>query len=264
MRILVCFKVNRDIEHITPSELCDLRDGKLDLSIFKNRFGVYDEAALENALRLADSVKQMGYPATVDAVTVGECDERFAKDLYSLGFETVYRIHIEECETRPPELIAKSIGELVEKNNDYYAIFTGKQSCPSESGQVPYILAACLRMPCMPDVLEVRLGNNGIIATTKTEVGTSTRVVHGPAVYIVGDAIHPYLRAATLRERLGANSRSVKEYIPKIHNLYMDAGQCLRYMFEPYEKNCELITGETVEEKTKMLWEQCLMGMNNI
>jgi len=260
MKLLVCFKITRDIEHITPEELCEFRDGTLSLSVFRKRFGIYDEAALENALRLADELKKAGIHTTLEAVTVGECDDRFAMDLFALGFVEIHHIP-KDTEERPLEWVVGQICALITREGGYSMIFTGKQAGLNESGQFPYILAARLAIPCVSEVIDLRLCEAGILAVSRVETGTCSRVITESAIYSIGDALHPYLRSATLRERLHVAKKQMKEHEPVQLTLQMDCGKHERFLFEKAERNCEWIKGESVLERARVLRERYLEEM---
>lgn len=262
MKLLVCFKITKDVEHITPEELVELCDGTLNLSVFRKRFGMYDEAALENALRLADALKKAGKHTIVEALTVGECNERFATDLFALGFDEVHHI-LMDSEDKSLEWTVGQVHNLIVHEGGYDAVFTGKQAGLNESGQFPYMLASRLGLPCVSDVIDLALHETGILTVSRIETGTCSRVVTEPAVYSIGDAHHPYLRSATLRERLRVAKKHMKEHDPVPLTLHMDCGRHEQFLFEKTERNCVWIEGESVLERARVLKERYLEEMVN-
>lgn len=256
IKILVCFKIIRDFEGITPSELCSLRDGALNVSFFKKIIGSYDEAALESARRLAQSIPPEE-TCVLHAVTVGPCEARFAKDLYAIGFDEVLNIQ-PSGGAYNPEDTAACICDFVQCPGGYNAILTGQQTWPNESGLVPYILAKRLGMPCISQVIEL-LWENGIHMKAKTDRGGISCTVHTPAVYIVGDAVHPYLKIATLQEKLRANNHSLRTIEPSPVFPQMDLGRTKRLLYEKQERRCRFVEGDTAQEKAKNFLEEVMI-----
>ena len=258
MKILACFKISRDFEHITPPELCLLRDGTLDISFFKKIIGSYDEAALENARRLAGEARRGG-DCALHAITVGECEPRFAKELYAVGFDKVFRADTQD-DNFAPEVTALTICAHVQKNGGYDAILTGRQAWPGESGLTPYIIANLLSLPCIPHVTHLELCEGKIKAASAVSGGIFTRVIKAPAVYIMDEAAHPYLKVATLREKLAASDKGLfdlgclfPESEPQISNL---SGTQTRLIFDHTEKQCRFIEGASPQEKAEKLWRE--------
>ncbi|MCD8349308.1 MAG: hypothetical protein LUC93_01685 [Planctomycetaceae bacterium] len=259
MRILASFKIVRDIDQLAPSELVALRDGTLDLNVFKTIIGGYDEAALENALRLRDAIQKSGGDAEVHAATAGECDDRFARDLFALGITRIFRIAPQqEGPADIPETVASALAELVTAQGGYDAVFMGRQTSPEEHGQTPFLLGAMTGLPCLAETLDLNYGEDGIVARSRTDAGTATRTVTRPAIYVMGEAFHPYLRIATLREKLKAGERTVDDFVPPPPSYRMEKPRLLRRIYEFSEKTCVFIDGVTLDEKVDKLWHDHL------
>ena len=255
MKILACFKVTRDFENITPSELCALRDGVLNLSPFKRIIGAYDEAALETSRRFADKVRQSNV-CTLHALTVGECEPRFAKDIYAVGFDKVIRVHPDSGRERGPEETASYICGFIESAGGYDMIFSGLQAWPGESGLTPYFIAKRLSIPCIPQIIEVWPCEGGARAVSKTDTGKFTRTVRAPAVYIVGEALHPYLKIATLREKVAAGDKSVYDATIKISPVGRGSKQAGKLLYENTGRQCRFIEGKSTAAKAEALWRE--------
>lgn len=255
IKILACFKIARDFEGITPSELCSLRDGTLNISLFKKIIGCYDEAALESARRLARSVPPEEH-FILHAVTAGPCETRFAKDLYAIGFDEVFQIQ-PPGEICSPQETAAYIYNFIQHMGGYNTVLTGQQTWPGESGLFPYILAKRLGLPCISQVMEL-IWKNGVHITAKTDRGGYSCTVKAPAVYIVGDAVHPYLKIATLQEKLRANNRSLHTIDPSFVLPQMDTGKMIRLLYEKQERCCRFIEGDNAQEKAKNLWKEVM------
>jgi electron transfer flavoprotein alpha/beta subunit len=258
MRILVCFKVVRDVEYITPRELSALRDGRLELSVFQQVIGSYDEAALETALRLADGFKELGNEIAIHALTVGTCESRFAKNLYVLGFDEVICLATEQDITWRPEFTAGCIASFVKADGGFDLILAGKQAGPGENALLPRLLAGELGLPCLPEIIALSPGEKGIAAVAKTDRGRCSLTLIRPAVCAIGEAAHPYLRVATLKEKLNAASKKMRFLTAAEAPQIMGAARFLHYNYEVREKQCRFIKGANLEQKIDILWAEHL------
>ena len=255
MRILACFKVIHDLEYITPEELLSLQNGSLDLSVFKKIIGSYDEAALETALRLAEDSRQLGEAVTIHGLTVGECEKRFFDNLFPLGFDDLIRIPAGADFLWRPEMIADSIAAFVKDRGEYDAIITGKQTGPGESGIVPHILASLLKLAFVPEIFSLKRCNRGIRVTFKTDAGRVVMTVTKPAVYAVGEAMYPYLRVPTLREKIAAESREPSIFSPIGTDVVSSQAHFLEYLFTMPRRECRMIETKDSEEGLNAFWD---------
>lgn len=255
MKILVCFKAIYDLEQITPQELCDLRDGKLEISVFSRKIGNYDEAAIENALRIADEVRGTGEEVILHGVTVGEKNERFGKDLYALGFEKITYLQTDKELMYRPELTAEILAEYVKSECGYDMIFMGRQAGMGENSMTHYLLAEALKMPCIVNVQSLEKAEKGIKTVSGCDHITIQRVVTKPAVYAMGEAAHPYCRSVTLREKLRAKGKEIFFAEAEFGEIKMDSPRFEKLVYEFSEKECTIIEGENAEGKARKLWE---------
>lgn len=245
LRITVCFKIVHDLEYIQAEELIALRDGRLDLNLFKTIFGTYDEAALETALRLADGARAEGNEAELSALTVVQkntkLDRRFAQDLFAVGFDTVTALYTDEDIDFQPGVSAQILsnylaGESAERKQ---IIIMGKQTSPGESGMVPLLTAGLLQLPLTQNVRALHYSND----------------LHS-GVYVVAEAEHPWLRVATLREKLAAKEKQMIEIDAGEVNSSFGALQFDQYIYEEKKRQCRMIEGKDLEEQVGKLWTE--------
>lgn len=255
MKILVCFKAIYDMEQITPQELCDLRDGKLEVSVLSRKIGNYDEAAIENALRIAEEIRQTGEEAVLHGVTVGEKSERFGKDLYALGFEKITYLQTGSELMYRPELTAEILTNYVKTESGYDMIFMGRQAGMGENSMTHYLLSEALKMPCIVDVQSLEKTEKGIKVVSRCDNHTIQRVVTKPAVYAMGEAVHPYCRSVTLREKLRAKGKEIVFAEAEFGETKMVSPNFEKLIYEFLEKECRIIEGENAKEKAGKLWE---------
>ena len=254
MRILVCFKTVYDLEYITPQELVSLQDGSLDLSVFKKKIGSYDEAALETALRLAEHMRRQAGTVNIHGLTAGECEKRIFGNLFPLGFDDLIHIPLDTNFPWSPELVAAGIAAFVKDQGGYDVIITGKQTGPGETGLIPYMLASRLGYPCVSEVFSLERCGRGVKVTSKTDTGQKTMTVTKPAVYAVGEAMHPYLRVATLREKIAAGSMEARTWSVAGAGPVPGSARFLQYEYTMPQRQYRIIEGKNLGEKMETLW----------
>ncbi|MGD9559305.1 MAG: hypothetical protein AB7V55_01695 [Oscillospiraceae bacterium] len=255
MRILVCYKTAYDTEYITPDELEALRDGALDLTYFKKIIAQYDEAALEAALRLKEQALAGGEAVFLCALTVGVHEAPFAQDLYALGFDEVALVKTQQQPGCAPEEVARQAAAFFARGGGFDVVLTGRQAPPGESGQVPFLLAEMLGVPCLPNVYDVHYAPGGLRAELLDGGGAMRLGVQGPAVCAMGDAKHPYLRVATLREKLAARGKEAVAIEETPSENRMPVFERERYVYEKPQKHGRMLPGETAREKAEALWQ---------
>lgn len=255
IKILVCFKIVHDFEGITPSELRALRDGTLNISLFKKIINSYDEAALETARRLKEYILPF-HSCELHAVTIGACELRFAKELYAVGFDKIINILPSKPECNSEE-VALHLYNLLQINGGYSAILAGKQAWPGENGLMPYILANKLGIPSFSQITQLQW-KNGIRMTMKTDSGELTCTANTPAIYIIGDAVHPYLKIATLREKLETKHLTLYTIEPSTLSPRMDLGKVRKLLYEKQERQCRFVEGENLHEKVEIFLKEVI------
>lgn len=263
MKILVCFKTVCNLEHSTPKELCSLRNGTLNVELFGRRLGNYDEAALENALRTADALKARGDEVTLHAAAIGEKDEQYGRELYALGFQKVTYLDFKEEQdfTYRPELTAAVLRVYIEEECGYDMIFMGKQAGMGENGMTPFLLAESLQMPCVSDIYSIKAVKQGIGVISQTGNKMIKRIVIKPAIYIMGEAEHPYLRMATLREKITCREKEVYHIKTDLPNVQVHSPGFQKFIYEFQEKQCRMIESGTPRDKAQTLWDTQLKGL---
>ena len=261
MKILVCFKVIHDLEQITPAELIALRDGSLNISVYQQIFGSYDEGALETALYFADMGRSMGKEIQVHAITVGSCESRFVKNLYALGFDEVFCLEANQDNTWNPEYTAGYIAAFAKSGRVYDLILTGKQTGPGESARIPRLIARKLNLPCLSEVIELSPCDKGISALCKTDRGRCSLTLIHPAVCAIGEAAHSYLRVATLLEKLATASKELRSFRTENISLRSEIPQFQHYIFESKEKQCRMIDGADLDRSIHILWTEYLQKL---
>ena len=257
MKILCCFKIVADLDKVIERDWEAPMVPGPDFSYVRKIISCYDEACLETALRIRDSAKSLGEEAELTAVTLGDGrgGDFFFRSLFALGFERIIHVKTEENLTFRPKKAVAMILEAV-KGKKYDVILCGSQAADSQSGVSPWLLSRELKLPCVSNVTDAALTQEGLKIRRKTEDGEMTAFVKVPAVYTVGESLHPYLRMASMKNIMDAGKRR-----PEIIELNENAGAENVFLesFAPKEasKECLFIEGDSMEEKAENLIKLC-------
>lgn len=257
MRILSCFKITHDLEHLPLESFRNICRNGLDLSGKTRIFGNYDETALEIGLVLGDALRRSGNSADLTAITVGQCEQRFSRRLFAAGYGRVVCAQCPAGAEASPKFIASAIRDYVVATGGFDAILAGSQAGPFEHGQVPFILAASLCLPSLTGVIDIAICDSGFSITGKNDSGIYSCDVAGPSVYVVGDARHAYLRMPTLREQLAAAKSEIEFFTVNPPPNGDDIAFQKAWLEEP-EGTCTFIEADTMEEKVQLLWDRHL------
>ena len=246
MKLLVCFKIVRDFDSVMAKDWEKAGTAAFDLSYAMKQISCYDEAALETALRIKDADQE----TVVEAITIGNEDyDFFYRNLFAVGIDRIIQLRCEEDLTFRPHKVAERISSYA---RDYDLILTGTKDSMGENGRVYTCLSSLLSYPCLGSVSSVRKDENGLVVTYHSQGRRKTVLLHDKAVLAIGDSINPYLRMATLREKLKAKNRKAEifdvntegedDYV--IETLYQ----------ERKDRHCRFIEGKDTETKMKELF----------
>ncbi len=173
---------------------------------------VFDEAALELALRLRDARAGAGLETSLAAFSVaGREADPFLKTLQALGYERAARVEAGADLDFAPAATAALVAACAERLGGD-VLLLGTRSGPGDSGVVPFLVAEALGRPCLSQVTELRPAEDGDLRVTFTTDGGPVRAtVARPCVLAVGNALVPVLRVPTLRDRLTVKDEAVVE-----------------------------------------------------
>ena len=217
-----------------------------------------DEAGLETALRLRDEAKKAGDDLSLTAVTLGSGSyDYFFRSLFALGFERIVQIRLPEPVCFTPERVSRAIAHVF-SGEVYDAVICGVQSADTSGGTTPYLIAKKMALPCIPNVIEMKYKSGLLAIRRETAGGESSATINTPAVYAVGNSVNPYLRMATVKNRLAA---------AQLQPEFIDASDLSLPDVEPLEligfvgrksgKTCTFVEGDSCAEKAASLIKLC-------
>lgn len=263
MRILVCFKVVPDLDNVLVDEWNACTEGNIDLSYVKKIYNSFDEAALEMALRISEIAKEQGQDAEVTALTISsENIDSLLRNLYAVKMHRVVKIEC-DCDVRFNAWgIAQIIVSYVREAGMYDVILMGCQAAVGNNGQTALLTAEMLGYPCITQVMDSVPVGEHLRVVSQIDQGIRRQTIKPPAVLAVGNAVHPYLRIPTLKEKMGALKSEIS-YL-SLPSLKLSPDQIERYndkflislYRESQGRQCEYVEGASPEEKAQVLYDR--------
>jgi electron transfer flavoprotein alpha/beta subunit len=214
LRIVVGFKVTPDYEALRAPdwERAAAEGGRPEIRYVRRVLNVFDEAALELALRLRDARAERGLETSLAAFTVaGREADPFLRTLQALGFARAARVDPGADLDFAPSATAALIAACAERLGGD-ALLLGSSSGPGDSGVVPFLVAEALGRPCLMQVTELQpTDDDRLRVTFAADAGPVRATLAPPCVLAVGNALVSMLRVPTLRERLAVKDELIAE-----------------------------------------------------
>jgi electron transfer flavoprotein beta subunit len=226
LRIVVGFKVTPDYEALRASDWMraaegpeggggtEGRDGhgRPETRYVRRVLNVFDEAALELALRLRDARASAGLETRLAAFSVaGREADPILKTLQALGYGRAARVEAGADLDFAPAATAALVAACVERLGGD-VLLLGCRSGPGDSGVVPFLAAEALGRPCLTQVTAIEPAAGGRLRVTFAADGGPVRAtVTPPCVLAVGNALVSMLRVPTLRDRLAVKDAPVTQ-----------------------------------------------------
>lgn len=259
MNILVCLKIVDDLDGILEEDWKNASISSLNFDYTKKMVDYYDEAALELALRLKDSLRDIGSNCKVDVVTVDPVDRKlFFRSFFAVGVNNISQIIPEEELLFSPYKIASLISAFAK--HDYDVLLFGMQNSLANDCQTYYAVAHTLNIDCITNITNLEMLNDDLKIYFDEDNYSFEGLVSPPIVIAVGDTQHPYLRMATLREKLKAGKKSANyyqssEFLSTFENRLPEDFQLLSINREKHTRNCMFLPGSEGEFAEQLLQE---------
>ena len=256
MNILCCFKIVSDLDLVMERDWASADKSGVDLSYVKKVISCFDEAGLETALRVKDSAEKQGENVHITAITIGNGKyDSYFKNLFAVGVERVIQGILPAEMLFSPDRLSAYLSELAGETK-YDLVITGTQSADGANGLTPYYLANRLGMPCINNVSELQYTDGKLKATCDTGNGLRRCTVKAPALFAIGNSINPYLRMATLKQKLAVSQLSEEIHeLPENSYISKIDAELLSLSREKTERRCIFIEGETCGDKAAKLLE---------
>ncbi len=207
MKILVPFRIGRDLENLTEEEWRRIARGEMDLNYLQKQLNPSDEAALEQALLLRDALNGCG---EITGLYLGSDPiDGIARNLYAVGLKEIVQL------PAPPDLDPASAARWVEKfwleQGPFDLILMGCTEYPFDFGVTQTLLAERLGIPLVSHGRWAQPAGAKLQVEYEDDLFLHTATVSLPAVLSMDAAAHPYLRISTLREKMAVKNRTVEK-----------------------------------------------------
>jgi electron transfer flavoprotein beta subunit len=267
LRIAVGFKVTPDYEALRPGDWALAAAGpgaRGEATRYVRRvFNVFDEAALELALRLRDARAERNLETSLVAFSVaGREADPFLATLQALGYE-VARVEPDADLDFAPAATAELVAAAARRLGGE-VLLLGARCGPGDTGLVPFLAAEALGRPGLAHVTEVEPTEDRLRVTFSAGDRPLRATVSPPCVLAVGNALVSMLRVPTLKDRLAVRGSAIATFAPA--DLGVDVPAALSAEpsalvgLETIDRSRAgvIVAGATPEEEARALFESHL------
>jgi electron transfer flavoprotein beta subunit len=217
LRIAVGFKVTPDYEALRPADWARAAPGRgahAEATRYVRRvFNVFDEAALELALRLRDARAEHGLETSLVAFSVaGREADPFLATLQALGYEGARAEPDADLDFAPATTAALVAAATRRLGGDVLVL--GSRCGPGDTGLVPLLAAEALGRPGLPGVTAVEPAADRLRVTFSAGDRELRATITPPCVLAVGNALVSLLRVPTLKDRLAVRDSALTTLTP--------------------------------------------------
>ena len=196
MKILTTVKKVVDVELTIRVE-----DGAIVEDGLQYVINAWDESAVEAAIQLKES-----HGAETTLVSIGSGDQtEIIRRCYAMGIENGIQIDDPALNQGDSHIFAKTLKAVFDAG-DYDLVITGKQAQDTDSGQTGIILAECLGLPCVSNVVGIEvMDDNHIKVSRSGDSGTEIIELELPAVITVDVSLNeprlPQMRGVMMAKK---------------------------------------------------------------
>ena len=207
MNIVVCGKLTPNPDRILDEDWAQFAPEET-YGYAGTDWGCFDQAALEQGLRLKEAAQTCGQAAECIALTLADhVPAGMAQQLYAAGYDRVICLEAPRREFCP-DWVGRQLAEKA-KALGADIVLTGAQAGHAETGLVPFWLAEELQWPIAPDTETVDLMDGGLHVQCRKPEGLVQRRLPLPVVISVGSS-PLVLRCATLRARMQCRGKQAE------------------------------------------------------
>jgi electron transfer flavoprotein alpha/beta subunit len=258
IKILTCFSVVNDTDDVTRTDWEKASDQNFIIDYTNQMINPYDEAAIEYALKYKEAAARCGIMAHITAVSVGQSlEEAIFRNLFAVGIDRIVLLRNNAQIAFDPDSVSKILKDFI-KGDNYDSIFLGQQNSITCNGQTGARLSVYLGLPLISYISDIQFTKDKLHVICKTRFGFQSAIVEPGGVFCFYNAQHPYLRVATLREKLKVSEKQIEEYMVETDEKQEDELSLVSLSYQPMVRKCKLITGDSTKEKAHLLLEHYL------
>lgn len=268
MKIAVCFKTIADYGRLSEKDWVWDERHFVDTSFVRRVFNCFDESALEMALKLSGTSKNVSGTVELTALTVDDRkSDLFLKQLTAIGYHHVVRIECDKgIDLRFNSLAISHLISTYIKRKGHRLVFLGMQGGEGDNRQTGFLVAERLGWPCIREVTKVVMAGSPdcLKVTSRIDGATLVQTVKLPVVLITGHSLDsPYLRVPTLKQKLNAKKKRVtvlsNTELGLDNDTLIDNGKTLIDLQRPQAtRPCVFLEGKNARELAKCLYDEYL------
>ncbi|HWR39495.1 MAG TPA: electron transfer flavoprotein subunit beta/FixA family protein [Patescibacteria group bacterium] len=267
MKVIVCFKEAPDLERMAPADWETDAALKPDTRFVPTVLNVYDESALEMALRLRDAARGREKTTELIALTVDSVSPpRMLKNLLALQYDRVVKIE-SSLDLRFHALaVAKLLAAFIKTQDDAPVIFCGVRSNEGDNGKTPLLLAEMLGIPCITPVIDATLAapDESLDVTVDIDGWRVGQRVRAPVVLAVGNVAGSSLRIPTLKDKMRVKGREPEMILPagidveEIAAVMAREEELVSLKTERQKRDTAFVRGQDMAETAAIFYNQYL------
>jgi electron transfer flavoprotein beta subunit len=257
VNILVCMKQVLDPE--VPA-----RDFRVDAVRREAERGAAHLVAsifCENALETALQFRERAGGGRITALSVGAPSaEDVLRKALAMKADAAALVVSESAGHPDPLRVARVLAAAVRKLGAFDLVLTGREAGDWGAGQTGALLAEELGLPCVSFVDSIDASGAVLRLRRQTESGWEIVEARGPVVVTVTNDEHNVPRIPKARDVMTAHRQPLTQWT--VAELGVDAGPAYYEVVEldvpQKETNCELVAGDTLEQRVDALARKLL------
>lgn len=197
--------------------------------------GPFEQHSLELALQLRDA----GAVDRITAVSVGESVDGLRKALALRADEAIQVA----ADTVDPSQTAELLVAAIRRLGSPELVLAGRQAGDWDNGQVGYLVAERLGLPCVGLVFRAEQDGDRLRVWRVAPGGVEQLAVRPPAVLTVTSDASLQLRMGSVMDRMAANKKPIERWELPVEETARSQ-EIVRAWVPEVERHCELIDGD--------------------
>ena len=247
VNIIVCIKQVSDPEAPASAYQIDAEARRVILKGVPPVLSPFDENALEAALRIKDA-----HESKVTVISAGRnLSKAVLMKSLAAGADELLLLEDSAFEEMDSYATAFTLASAIRKLGQYDLILTGREAADTNAGTVGSGIAEILGIPSITIVRKVELKGGKVIAERVVSDGYEVAEAPLPSLITVSNELGE-LRYATVQELVASRSKPIMTWNAKelgVDPSQMRRARLLRLSIPQKESRCEIVQGETAEER---------------
>lgn len=248
MNILVCMKQILDPEVPARDFRIDPAGKEADRGSANLVTSIFCENALETALQFRD--KSGGGTITVLSYGPEGAEDTLRKALAMKADAACLVVG----DGGHPLHVAQVLAAAIRRLGVFDLILTGREAGDWGAGQTGGLLAEDLGMPCVSFADSIEVSGNGLRIRRQTESGWEIVEAQTPVVVTITNDEHNVPRIPKVRDVMMAHRQPLTKFtVEELGVATVDYYEVVELSIPQKESQCEIVTGDTLEQRVEAL-----------